>query len=238
MKSIPVATPPNMTPKEIYGLITGDFESLWDSLSSTENSTYRGNFTFALLDMVLLEYISRACKQDQTGDLLRKFTVSLDSSDKRYFEVINGWPGLNPYGEYTIPYKTQEGKEVLSFLFDLIRNGQAHQYQQIIANLKDCSIAIRISGAEFGVKLNTVKSRSKHLDVWNSTNNRKPLVLIYFRPEVFYLDLKTAVKCSLIFDKVTSFNYLSRSYPTITRESFLKSIGMTEGISKALQGKL
>lgn len=238
MKSVSAATPLNMTPKEIYGLITGDFESLWDSLSSTENSTYRGNFTFALLDMVLLEYISRVCRQDKSGGLLRKFTDCLDSLDKRYFEVINRWHGLNPNAEYTIPYKTQEGKEVLSFLFDLIRNGQAHQYQQIIANLKDCSIGIRISGAEFGVKLNTVKARSKHLDVWNGTNNGKPLVLIDFRPEVFYLDLKRAVKCSIIFDIVTRFNYFSRSYPTITRESFLKSIGVTEGIYKALHGKL
>lgn len=237
MTSKSSATFPNMTLKDIYDNITGDFESLWNTLSSDKASKYRGNFTFALLDMILLEVISRVCKLDKSGNLLREFADCLYCSDKRYFGVINGWSGLKQNSDYTIPYKSQEGKEVLSFLFDLIRNGQAHQYQQIVVKLKDCSIVVTIYGAIFGVNLKTVNNRSKHLDVKFANNGENNLVLIDFRPEIFYLDLTKAVTCSKIFDKIKQFNYLSRSYPAITKDFFLDSIGFTEQLTKTLQGK-
>jgi hypothetical protein len=192
---------------------------------------------FALLDMILVEFISRFCKQDSTGGLLSKFSDCLYDVDKRYFGLVNGWKGLKQNSKFTIPFKNQQGKEILCLLFDLIRNGEAHQYQQIIAELQDGIMSIRISGADFGLNLSKISSRSGHLDVQHSTNSSNPILLIQFRPEVMYLDLKRAVDCSQIFGKSTQFLHFSRPYQGTTIESVQRAIGELDRINTILQGK-
>ncbi len=236
MASTLAKTWPNLTPKNTYDLITGDFEQLWNSLSSIKGKISRGNFAFALLDMILVEFISRFCKVDTTGNMLRTFSDCLYDIDKRYFGNVKGWDGIRPNSEFTLPFKSQEGKELLCLLFDLIRNGEAHQYQQIIADLKDATLAIRISGANYGLNLGNVTSRGKHLEMEFSSLPQKILAFIDFRPEIMYLDLKRAVECSKMFDNATTFTHFSRNYD-IPMDSIANAIGHNERIENALQGK-
>jgi hypothetical protein len=228
---------PNLAPKEIYNFITGDFEQFWNALSSISGSISRGNFAFALLDMILVEFISRFCKQDSTGVLLRNFSNCLYSIDKRYFGIVSGWNGLKSSNEFTIPFKSQEGKEILCLMFDSIRNGEAHQYQQIIAELQDSILLIRISGADYGLNLAGNISRSGHLDGQLSQNSEKKILLIQFRPEVMFLDLKRAVECSQLLNESTNYPHFSRKYQDITLESVQGAIGMLDRLNDISQGK-
>jgi hypothetical protein len=225
----------NLTPKKIYDIITGDFEQLWNSLSSKQSEIYKGNFTFALLDMIFIEFISRFCKSDVTGNKLNRFSNCLYNIDKRYFGELVGWEGIRSDREYTIPFKHKEGKEILCLLFELIRNGEAHYYQQIVADLQDGVIIIRISGANFD--LSRVSSRSGHLDVQGTIISEKNVILIQFRPEVLFLDLKKAVECSQIFDQCEDFSHFLRKYQDISIESVIHAIGESERINNILQGK-
>lgn len=237
MASTLSGTWPNLPPKDIYDFIIGDFEQLWNSLSSVQGAISRGNFAFALLDMILVEFISRFCKFDTTGNMLSKLSDCLYNTDKRYFGKVAGWEGLKSNSEFTIPFKFQEGKEILCLLFDLIRNGEAHQYQQIVADLQDGVMLVRISGADFGLNLSKIGSRSGHLDVQISQNSGKTVVLIQFRPELLFLDLKKAVDCSQIFNQSTEFSHFSRQYKDISLESVRRAIGEWDRINNILQGK-
>ena len=104
MASTPSGMLLNLSPKKIYDLIIGDFEHLWNSLSSIGDTNYRGNFAFALLDMILVEFISRFCKFDATENMLSKFSDCLYSTDKRYFGEVAGPKGVHEWMVYTLSF--------------------------------------------------------------------------------------------------------------------------------------
>ena len=120
----------NLNPKEIYQFIVNDFRGAWDSVAANNNQNIgRGNFMFALQAMNLLEFGSRLCADD--SKLLHDF-----SNDPKYFTIFPGPCGLTT--EFDLPYiGNNKCDSSLCAIFDLIRNGHGHQYQQIIVDLTD-----------------------------------------------------------------------------------------------------
>ncbi len=236
----------NLSANQIYDFISGDFRSLWNSLASIQGDINRGNFTFALLSMLILEIISRYCNGDSTGDALKKFSDSLNKIEPRYFNKI---PRMNKIQLkdrkkwIPLPYEKEEGKELIHLLFDLIRNGEMHYYHQIICEIKASDLlGVRISGADYGKELCKIKLRDEHLDVVYSyiidDHKYNTLYLIQFRPEIMFLDIDKAIKDSKILDLKLPLNYFERKHECITGQIIMDVCGTTDKINKALTGQL
>jgi hypothetical protein len=240
----------NLPPEKIYEFLTGDFRSLWNSLALNPSPTNNGNFTFALLDMILLEFVARLCDSDNSGSALRDFSRSLASIDKNYFERIRHLKGIRH--DPALPFLHCRGGELIHVLFDLIRNGDAHYYQQIVANLSDGYLAIQTSGRTDvivqsetgkyekrakGLLIEEIRNlgRKGHLEV----KNGEGFVLISFRPEVFFLDITEAVDNSDLLKRGLSINYFSgggTNYNGISVNSILTSL-LHKKIKTILKGK-
>ena len=207
----------NLPPEKIYYLLKQDFESMWNCLAQKENKEIaRGNFNFALLDMILLEFISRYCNMDETGKTLEEFSYVLYDINKKYFIKL-------PLSEkiklnFNLPYHSKPERivnrkyandELLWVLFDLIRNGKAHNYQEIIGKFEDGHyLLISISGPEYGLTLDKIKTKSRHLEHGIIYDNND--IVIYFRPEIMFQDLIEAVEKSEIFKKNLNYPYFER----------------------------
>src|ERR1043166_6026635 len=132
----------------IFDYIVGDFEGAWYALASRPGKNLGGgNFLFALLAMILLEFACRRCAQDPTGAKLLSVGTALRRIDQRYFATLPG--ECQPSRGFKLPGVNPE-RHLLGWLFDLIRNGKAHQYQSAIARLTDGDFDIDLSGAATG----------------------------------------------------------------------------------------
>jgi hypothetical protein len=106
---------------------------------------------------------------------------------------------------------TNPGHELLWLIFDLVRNGQAHQYQQIVAILTNQRpLMIQHCGADHTKHLSfpvaTVRQNEHlkyHLDQAGN-------LTLHICPHVMYLDIKEAIIRSGILGRIQGFSYLSR----------------------------
>ena len=116
----------DLEPGEIYNFIFNDFSDVWNSVANNNNvKIARGNFMFAQQTMNLLEFIGRACEKN--GNLLKKFAEKLNLIEPKYFTEIPGNCCIP--GEFSLPSPDNNPyNKLLSVLYDLIRNGIAHQY--------------------------------------------------------------------------------------------------------------
>jgi hypothetical protein len=85
-------------------------------------------------------------------------------------------------------------------------------------------IGVRVSGADFVVKLKTVNARIKHLDVEFAENDEETLVLIDFRPEIYYLDL-TRPLVAQKYLRVSKNPHPSQNGTFLLRHHRLKHVG-------------
>src|SRR5262245_54983704 len=149
----------NVPPAEIYQFISGDFEDAWNSLAANIAANNRGNFMFARQAMGLLEWAARLCAGDTTGVAVSDLSNALMQREPKYFTQL---PGVcADFDEFDLPCAPgiQPQRQLLWTLFDLARNGQAHQYQQIVLDLTDGrDLMISHSGAQFGMSLQYVRS--------------------------------------------------------------------------------
>ena len=130
----------NMTVAEIYAGIISDFEGAWLALSRTDlrDAPGRGNFMFMRQAMVLLEFVSRLTSP---GGVVTPehdaFASALRALEPRYFSLLPGRCGDDPK-DFLLPlYGPEPERQLLTAIFDLTRNGGAHQYQQITVTLAD-----------------------------------------------------------------------------------------------------
>src|SRR6266487_995060 len=125
----------NLDRDKIYEFITRDFRGAWDSVAANPDQDIgRGNFMFAFQAMNLLEFGSRLCVDD--NKLLQDFSYELYQINQKYFTVLPGPCALTT--EFDLPHiGNHMDDSLLCAIFDLIRNGVAHQYQQIIVDLAD-----------------------------------------------------------------------------------------------------
>jgi hypothetical protein len=204
----------NHSAETLYQFITRDTESAWDSMAQQEELSGGGNFMFARQAMTLLEWACRVCRADTTGAALRTLAQELAGIEPRYFtELTADVPG--PKGDkFELPSRgPNPRRELLRLLFDLIRNGQAHQYQQINVDLADGrELQIGLSGVTPGLQVGTRPGRPpEHLGVARDAAGNVAILVV---TDLLYLDIKTAVECAGLLTSGLQLNYLKRkTYP-------------------------
>jgi hypothetical protein len=203
----------DLPPSTIVDFIVSDFEGAWDALASVERKVGRGNFLFARQAMILLEVACRLCQSDASGAALREFSLALVARDGRYFAALPG-SCCRP-GEFRLPTLVEEpGAELIAALFDLIRNGQAHQYQQIRATLTDGrEFQVSLSGADFCRTLARVAAAGRPVDHLAAQIEPNRDIWLRVRPEVLFMDIRDAVREASLCDRGLTLEYLRRPGP-------------------------
>jgi len=170
---------------------------------------------FAMLAMIFLEFTCRLCSADDTGRASEEFSKELDLIDARYFTRIHGLHAPSEK-EFVLPFmaKKQEHDTLVCALFDLIRNGLAHQYQQIAVTLKGKrSWAIELRGPApdrtFGAIHQSKLSRERHLRHQRDANGDIWMVV---DPGLMFLDFKDAFDRARLLKKGLRLSRLQRSY--------------------------
>jgi len=197
----------------LFDFIIGDFEDTWDALAARPGNLHRGNFLFARQAMTLLEVACRLCYSDGTGQTLKRFAAELARRDKRYFTILPSscWTPSSP-PEFWLPSQSSNPEsELIAALFDLIRNGQAHQYQQIrvrLADGKDFQFAL--TGAEHGLFLAQTLAAGRptdHLRAHKMTNGDLWVTVL---TDVLFLDIREAVRSANLLNGSLTLSFLSR----------------------------
>ena len=199
--------------------LLGDFEAAWNSVAANSGSQNRGNFMFAMQSMILLEVTCRVCHADPNSDALAAVSAKLARRDPRYFTALPAACMKQPR-DFKLPHQGSDpSKELLSVLFDLVRNGHGHQYQQIRARLSDgTDFRISITGAEHGASLDRTLAHGRpneHLKLFGSSGRD---LWIKFMPDVFFLDLRSSIEESQLLERGLVLKYLERQYPFSGRE--------------------
>jgi hypothetical protein len=187
--------------------IRADFRATWDAVAGLPAEVgSRGNFIFARQAMSLIELAGRTCAADPGGQALADLSTSLKGIEPRYFTLLPG-PCARPGGnrgkvEWTLPFDPSAGADeahLLWAIFDLIRHGQAHQYQQIMVELDDQTTwGISLTGASPGRTLAAVEAArpDAHLGQMPGLDGSLWLVV---RPEVLFLDFEAAIAAAGVF---------------------------------------
>ena len=201
----------NLTPPEIYRFITSDFQGAWDSIAANSHERIgRGNFMFARQAMNLLEFAARLYTDDTTNATHRTFSSNLWKIEPKYFTKLPGTCAVTT--EFILPsIGPTAGDSLLDALFDLVRNGPAHQYQQLVVKLNDGKhFYISLTGPTYGKYLDVLAilpRPQEHLAYTFDCDGDLELKLC---PEVLFLDLEKAIHKSNLLKSNLSFGYLSR----------------------------
>lgn len=197
----------------LVDFIIGDFEDAWDALAARQGNLHRGNFLFARQAMTLLEVACRLCYSDRTDQTLKRFAAELARRDVRYFTKLPSscWTPSNP-PEFRLPSQSSTpDSELITALFDLIRNGQAHQYQQIrvrLADGKDFQFAL--TGAEHGLFLAQSLAIGRPADHLQAHKEANGDLWIKVRTDILFLDVREAVRSANLLNGNLTLNFLSR----------------------------
>jgi hypothetical protein len=215
----------SLQPRVIYNNIVRDFEAAWNGITaSSETDIGRGNFLFAFMGTLLLEWSCRVCAQDLSGAYLDRFTTVLEGIEPLYFTELPSQCRIPAPRDFQLPLPAGKHSPVLlGALFDLIRNGEAHQYQQIPARLDNNSyLWISIRGAGMGKPLTSTvaQRRSDHLAFCEYSDGN---IGIRLHPDTFFFDIRTAVEDSGILESGIMHEYLTRDYRS-QRAAFLTSL--------------
>lgn len=106
------------------------------------------------------------------------------------------------------------GNLLLGLLFDVIRNGQAHQYHQIVADLGagQASLGIELTGAKGGRSLSG-EMEARPLDHLQLLRQAGSDVWLRVRPEILFLDFKGAIESAGILSAGLEFPFFTRELP-------------------------
>jgi hypothetical protein len=199
----------NSTLAGLYKAITEDFRGAWNSIADNPDpSIGRGNFMFAHQAMTLLEFVARFYHCNNT--LHRFYSNELYKVRPKYFTSLPG--PVADYRDFELPH-LGEKCILLWALFDLIRNGLAHQYQQILLKLNDGShFYCVLSGVTYKRYLSEVEtSRSLyHLGYEKVGNDLR----MHVDPGALFVDFDTAIINSSLLKNESSFQYLFRPKPS------------------------
>ncbi len=203
------------TEREIFDFITGDFQCTWDALAEKPTSVAgnRGNFMFALQAVVLLEWVGQLCASDPTGKALSDFATELQKIEPKYFTELDD--KCQAPSTFTLPGVGPDPlKSLLGAVWDLIRNGQAHQYQDIIVKLTDGKQwALGLKGVLHEWPLSKVAaSRSSLHHLAYSIDSDGDLMLIV-HPGAFFLDIRGAVQSAHLLSRGLTIHHFTRGVP-------------------------
>jgi hypothetical protein len=197
----------------LFDFTIGDFEDTWDALAARPGNLHRGNFLFARQAMTLLEVACRLCYSDGTGQTLKRLAAELGRRDARYFTKLPSscWTPSSP-PEFWLPSQSSNPEsELIAALFDLIRNGQAHQYQQIrvrLADGKDFQFAL--TGAEHGLFLAQSLAVGRPTDHLQAHKERNGDLWVKVRTDILFLDIREAVRSANLLNGSLTLSFLSR----------------------------
>jgi hypothetical protein len=242
--------PPNLTKEEIFDFIIGDFRDAWAALIklSRRVAGHRGNFMFARQTMNLLEAAALLCSSDPgsratpcTG-ALNDFSQSLYDIDKLYFTELPGPCAENE--DFRLPfYGPNPSSELLWALFDLIRHGLAHQYQQAIVELTDpgppkVHFGIELTGASPNLSLDRAAKRRprKHL----GSKWKAGVFWLHVRTDRLFVDIEKAINQSgILSNSLLTFPHMKRPRRGPKPQSFKTGeTGFYRFDSKALERHL
>lgn len=211
------ANPNNVSARTLFGLLTRDFEVAWDLMCEDDRPETKGvggNFMFARQAMTLLELTCRVARQ---GGGIGQFSSRLNEIDRRYFTSLPD-ASLKRPKEFDLPHITSSGpshKHLIAVLFDLIRNGQAHQAQQIFATLNDGrTLGVSLYGAEAGRTL-TILNSPEGRPATHLSFGIKPKagnVWLKICPGTLFLDLRHAAARASMFSGGIDPTYLERHF--------------------------
>jgi hypothetical protein len=199
----------NLPPQTIYQFIVNDFKDAWNSLAWNPSARGRGNFMFAQQAMILLEFAARLCFTDASGEALSDLSKALFKIEPRYSTRL---PSVcADFREFDLPYNESKGDELLWAIFDLVRNGQAHQYQQILVNLEDgVDFQVSLTGADMGRHLELVSKSTRPPDHLGYRRDQQNDVWLIVCPDILFLDVDKAITTSKLLEKGLAFTYLRR----------------------------
>lgn len=154
---------------------------------------------FARQAMSLIELAGRTCAADPSGKALTELSQELVKIDHRYFTLLPGPCARPGGGEWTLPFDPAaqpEEAQLLWVLFELIRHGQAHQYQQIMVELSDSTIwGISLTGPSPGRTIEADRPDA-HLSQMEGDDGSLWLVAC---PDVLFLDFESAIDRAAVF---------------------------------------
>jgi hypothetical protein len=217
----PSPVPPgNLEPGTVADLLRADFRAAWKGIAADERTTgVGGNFMFAGLAMTYLELSCRTASSDVSGRTLSDYGRALHEREPRYFAELPCKVSLPR--DLSLPtYGTAPvDRQLLTLLFDLIRNGQAHQYQQIPLRLVDGRhLTIALSGATNDRPIDEAIPRGDrpeaHLMLDDSSEPLRWLIC----PDVLFLDFERASRAARVFSQGLRPVYLSRKLPLSTEQ--------------------
>jgi hypothetical protein len=164
---------------------------------------------FALLSMILLEFACRVCSKDTSGRKLDSLTVAFAGIERRYFSQLPGpWGHTN---EFTLPGPNPDS-HLLGMIFDLVRNGKAHQYQSPVATLPDGDVDIDLTGAmpDRALEKRGRQRPAEHLCYKLSAAGDLSL---YVCTDQLFLDIKQAIQESRIISPGDAITDIVRPKP-------------------------
>jgi hypothetical protein len=200
----------NLSPEEIHRFIVDDFKGAWDSVAANRNSGIgRGNFMFARQAMNLLEFGAMLCAGDSSGNALTDFSNQLHKIEPNYFTQLPS--SCASTQGFILPHiGNVTGNLLLWALFDLVRNGLAHQYQQILAQLSDGKyFLVTLTGADYGGYLSLANNPRPTNHLCIHVNSDSLSLFVY--PQLLFLDFEGAINTSGLLNRNLSFPYLTRS---------------------------
>ena len=223
LSSTVCAVAQNPDPRTIYDFIVNDFEDAWNSVAHNPSARGRGNFMFARQVMTLLEWAAMLCRGDTGGTLLPALSLQLAAFERRYFTRLPG--PCADFGDIELPHLpfVQAQAQLLWAIFDLVRNGQAHQYLQIAVDLqRDGQWSVGLSGADLGLYLDRAAAfRGDHLRFWRQAGT----LIVVLRPEILFLHVRAAIEGGGLLEAVQQgvrFPYLTRPMRRLPRRETIK----------------
>jgi hypothetical protein len=213
----------NLPPDHFYQCIVNDFVGAWDSIAQNRDEHMgRGNFIFARQAMNLLEFA--AILYGDNPKINRNISEELCRIEPKYFTLLPSPCAKN--SNFVLPYTNESTKDrtLLWALFDLVRHGLAHQYQQLLVNLTDKKhFYISLTGAVFGRYLEIALEPRPMTHLAYKFDNDRDLEII-LHPEIMFLDFKKAIDKSGFIGPGLSFEYFSRPIRTHTKAKGPSSI--------------
>jgi hypothetical protein len=198
--------------KRLLQYCISDYSSLWNALAQFPVSDFKGhgNYYFAKQSMLFLELVSRMA----TNSLLETYSRALKNRNDDYFLqfafddyskqgkriVTTGF--LERDGDMKLPFEPTAPEQpiLLWFMFDLVRNGMAHQAEQITLKVNSTeSVVVGMSGVHhFGTLFVSENERKTRRLRFRDGGTNHALDVF---PEVLFLDFAKALADSKIFLK-------------------------------------
>jgi hypothetical protein len=206
----------DLAAEDLIRLAIEDFQFAWNAVSSRSEPAARSNFMFGKQAMVLLELAARACASDSSGTALADLATQMESREPRYFAALPGrvWaPGARTRRDFRLPaWPGDDGEQhLLAAIFNLVRNGQAHQYQQMRAVLNDrTELCVQLTGAQHGLELSAgAPDRREHLSHWVAGTD----LWMKVRPDVLFVDFRDSIRAARLESRGLSLRYLVEDRP-------------------------